>query len=177
MKILSKYSKKKAAALLIAAILLLTAAVGGALALLLDTSDTLTNTFTPAHVTCAVEETVENDVKSSVQIRNTGDIDAYIRVAAVGNTVDASGNVTGNYDLSPYLAASGWTKSGSYYYWNAKVAPNALTGELLTGSIDLEGRLVTILAEAIQADGMTGVTNAADAFAYASANGTTGGGA
>ncbi len=177
LKILSKYSKKKAAALLIAAILLLTAVVGGALALLLDTSDAVTNTFTPAHVTCAVTETVADNVKSSVKIKNTGDIDAYIRVAAVGNTVDANGNVTGNFDLSTYLAASGWTKSGNYYYWNAKVAPNALTGELLTGNISLDGHLVTILAEAIQADGMPGVTDAVGAFAYAAANGTTGGGA
>jgi len=177
LKILSKYSKKKAAALLIAAILLLTAAVGGALALLLDTSESVTNTFVPAHVTCAVDETVTNNVKESVKIENTGDIDAYIRVAAVGNTVDASGSVTGNFDLSDYLAASGWTESGGYYYWDAKVAPDALTGELLTGDIALDGKLVTILAEAIQADGMPGVTNAVDAFAYASANGTAGGGA
>ncbi len=177
MKILSKYSKKKAAALIIAAILLIVLIIGGAVAFLSGATASLTNTFVPAQVTCQVDETVTNNVKTSATIRNTGDIDAYIRVAAVGNTVDASGNITGNFDLSPYLAASGWTKSGDYWYWGAKVSSNASTGELLTGSIDLNGKTVTILAEAIQAEGMPGVTDAVGAFAYAAANGTTGGGA
>ncbi len=177
MKILSKYSKKKAAAIVIAAVLLLTAAIGGAVAFLADTTSAVSNTFVPAQVTCQVNETVTNNVKTSVTIKNTGDIDAYIRVAVVGNAVDGDGNVTGNLDMSSYLAGSGWTKSGDFWYWGAKVSPNALTGELLTGSIDLNGNTVTILAEAIQAEGMPGVSDAVGAFAYAKEHGTTGGGA
>ncbi|MCR4963932.1 MAG: hypothetical protein K6B40_08710 [Firmicutes bacterium] len=176
MRILSGHSKKKAVTLLLAAALLLTAAAGGTLAFLSVHTETITNTFTPAAVDCAIDETVANGIKSSVRIQNTGDIDAYIRVAAVGNTVDESGNVTGEFDLSPYLAAAAWVEgSDGYYYYPVQIAPNGFTTELLKQSIPLEGVMVTILSEAIQANGMPGVTTAQGAFAYAAAHGSGGG--
>ncbi|MBR2782734.1 MAG: hypothetical protein IKD93_00830 [Firmicutes bacterium] len=172
MSIFAKRSKKKTVALLLAAALLLTAAVGGTLAYLSATTGTITNTFTPAAVDCAIVETVENGVKSSVTVMNTGGIDAFIRVAVIGNTVDADGNVTGDFDLSGYLAGSGWTAGNDgYYYYSAPIAPQASTTELLTNPINLTGVMVTIFAEAIQADGIPGGTTAQNAFANAAANG------
>lgn len=175
MSIFAKRSKKKTAALLLAAALLLTAAVGGTLAYLSATTGTITNTFTPAAVDCAIVETVENGVKSSVTVKNTGGIDAFIRVAVIGNTVDADGNVTGDFNVTPYLDTSVWELSGGYYYYPSRVAPNDTTPtNLLTDSIDLTGKRITILAEAIQADGIPGGTTPQNAFANA-ANGAGGG--
>ncbi|MBR5429051.1 MAG: hypothetical protein IK116_00845 [Firmicutes bacterium] len=176
MSIFTARSKKKTAALLLAAALLLVAAVGGTLAYLSAQTGTIINTFVPASVTCDIIETVTDNTKTSVTVQNTGGIDAYIRVAVIGNTVDDSGNVTGSFDLSAYLAGSAWTQgSDGYYYYSAPVAPDGSTSELLKADLPLTGRMVTILAEAIQADGM-GVTSAETAFAYAAAHGSTGGG-
>ncbi|MBQ4369674.1 MAG: hypothetical protein II784_01595 [Oscillospiraceae bacterium] len=165
-----KFSKK-ALVLVIAAALLIALAVGGALAFLKDSADPVTNTFIPAVVDCKVVPgdsglyTVQN-VSGDTHIR------AYIRAAVVLNTVDASGNITGNVaDESTYLAADGWTKSGDYYYWDGIVEVGASTGNLLKAAVPA-GVSVTVLAEAIQADGMpTSVANAVSAFAYAIANG------
>ena len=157
---------------MIAAVLLLAVGIGGTIAFLTSSADPVTNTFTPAKVTCEVVETVENNIETGAKIKNTGNIDAYIRVAVVGNSVNADGNIIGQLDMSPYLAAAGWTEGADgYYYWGEKVAPGALTGELLTAQIELEGNMVSIFAEAIQAEGMAGVGNAQQAFAYAAANG------
>ena len=137
-------------ALLLALVLILVGTVGGTVAFLATHTDPVVNTFTPGKVTCQVEETVEGGVKSSVQVKNTGNVPAYIRVAVVANTVDAQGNITGAYDVSDKLCGDNWTKNGDYYYYNTAVDPNGLTGELLKNSIELEGIQVTILASAIQ---------------------------
>lgn len=167
-----KFSKK-ALVLVIAAALLIALAVGGALAFLKDSTDPVSNTFVPGVVDCEVE--------SDYSVKNVaGDthIRAYIRAAVVLNTVDENGNITGNVaDESTYLVADGWTESGGYYYWTgtpdkpAIVEVGATTGSLLKTAVP-EGVSVTVLAEAIQADGFpASVTNAVDAFAYAIANG------
>lgn len=149
-----KSKSKSSLAFLLALIVLGTALVGGAVAFITASTKPVVNKFIPAVVTCQIVESVSEEQKSSVQIRNTGDIDAYIRVAVVGNTLDEDGNVTGELDVSPYLAGTGWEKSGDYYYYTSPVAPDGLTGELLTAAIPLGGaNRVTILAEAIQADG------------------------
>lgn len=153
----SRAAKKNPApkrfALLLALVLILVGTVGGTVAYLATHTKPVVNTFTPGEVTCKVEETVDNGVKSSVKVQNTGNVPAYIRVAVVANTVDAQGNITGAADeniLKNALAASGWTKNGDYYYYNTAVDPNGLTGELLKNSIELDGIQVTILASAIQ---------------------------
>ncbi len=179
MSIFTKHSKKKSAALLLAAALLITAAVGGTLAYLSATTDAITNTFTPAEVTCDIIENFNDDGdKTDVTVKNTGDVYAFIRAAVIANTVDEAGHVTGNFDLTPYLAGSTWTQGDDgYYYYNVSVAPGGSTTDLLKdgASMPLTGRSVTILAEAIQADGL-GTTTASDAFDNAAASGSTGGG-
>ena len=128
---------------------------GVTIAYLTDNTEPLTNTFTPSKVPPDITEVVESGIKKSVTIRNTGDTDAYIRVAVIANTVNDEGKITGPANVDDYLGAEGWTKEGSYYYWNKPVAPYSVspvtTGELLKGAIDLAGIQVTILAESIQA--------------------------
>lgn len=158
----SSHTAKKASALTIAIILILVMAIGGTVAFLVANTDPITNSFTPANVTCEVNEVfnADNTVKTSATVKNTGNIPAYIRVAVVANTVDAKGNITGAKDVSNELASSGWTKLGGYYYYNEVVAPDASTSNLLADGIDLTGIQVTILASAIQAEPDSAVAQA-----------------
>lgn len=145
--------------LICAVSLVLCLAVGITVAYLISSTDEVKNSFTPAEVTCEVEEDVKDGKKSSVQIENTGNTDAYIRVAVIANSVNEKGEILGAADVSNALAGAGWILHEGYYYWNAAVEPGKSTGELLTeacvnaGGIDLAGMQVTILAEAIQSEG------------------------
>lgn len=166
--------KTKQPVALVALLVLLCCTVAGTLAYLVDSTDPVTNTFTPAHVSTAVDETFENGVKSDVKIKNTGDIDAYIRAAVIINWADANGNVygggtpaastddgkSGDYIIS--FNTDDWKQIGDYWYCETTTAPGALTKPLIiscaktsTATVpdgyDLQ---VTILADGIQADGV-----------------------
>lgn len=122
-----------------AAMLFATAAVGTSLAFLVDKSITITNTFEPSEVKGDITEEFKNgdEIKKNVVIQNTGDVDAYVRVALVPNWVDASGNIAdeveqGDYAIELALGNSGWFKgSDDYYYYSYPVAPNASTPVLV----------------------------------------------
>ena len=64
--------KTKQPVALVAILVLLCCTVAGTVAYLVTSTDPVTNTFTPAHVSTAVDETFENGVKSDVKIKNTG---------------------------------------------------------------------------------------------------------
>lgn len=51
------------------------------------------NTFNPAQISCLVTEEFENNIKTNVSIKNTGNTDAYIRAAVIVTWVDNDGNV------------------------------------------------------------------------------------
>lgn len=142
----------KSIAWLLAILLILGVAAGGTVAFIVTSTQQEVNTFTPGKVTITVDEDVTPTEKSSVKITNTGNIDAYIRVAVVANTLDADGNINGTFDPSAYLCGDGWIPGADgYYYYTSAVAPNGQTSELLTQTIPLTDRSVTIMAEAIQA--------------------------
>ncbi len=75
--------KKKLLLALAAAVLLLLAAAGSTLAWLTAQSETLSNTFDPASITCETVESFSDGIKSNVIIKNTGTMDAYIRAALI----------------------------------------------------------------------------------------------
>lgn len=137
---------------ILALVLILAFAVVGTVAVLYARTGSIVNIFTSGSVTCKVEETVTDGVKSSVTVKNTGNTSAYIRVMVVANTVDSSGNITGSADVSSKLCGSDWqyNSSDNCYYYKGAVKSGASTGELLKNSIDLDGLQVTILASAIQ---------------------------
>ena len=152
-----KGKRRTIAAVALALVLLCT--VGGTLAYVFMNTDPVENVFQPSVVTTAV---IENggtpvvgsnantgDTKTNVRIKNTGDTDAYIRVAVVVNWADATGtrvwaqkpvacthgaNCTSGaceyritYDLN-----NGWSLgSDGYYYYNKSVAPGKLTEILI----------------------------------------------
>lgn len=135
---------KKLILMLTATVLLLTLGVSGTIAYLIDTTDDVENTFTPANVASKVVETFEDNVKSDVKIKNTGNTDAIIRAAIVVTWKDAQGNTMAqkpvpdtDYTLTLNVgdAAGQWTSKNegdmTFYYWNETVEPDATTGVLI----------------------------------------------
>ena len=164
-------SSRKALFALVSVLVLIFAAVGVTVAYLQTQTDPLENEFTPAKVSCEVEETFKNNVKSDVTIRNTGDTDAFIRVAIVANWViaDNDGNVTSVHAQKPVAGtdytltlaenfSENWLQDDNgFYYYKAAVKPNEATATLiqectLTGEAPAGYTLaVEIVASAIQA--------------------------
>lgn len=156
----TKRWNKKQLCLLLSLLLILTVTAGGTLAYIVTNTGNVTNTFTPAEVTCAVQETFENNVKNDVCIQNTGNADAYIRVAVLMTWQDESGNVaptpvsTSDYDIS-YNTDSYWVESGDYWYYTKPVAPEESTDALIDSCMpkkNLDGYTlhVEIVADAVQ---------------------------
>ena len=171
---------KKKLTVLVALLLLVTVSVGGTLAWLATQTAPVTNTFTPSHVTTAVDEdtTTTPGTKSDVKIENTGDTSAYIRATYVVNWVDGDGNVYAEVpvqgedkDYTISLNTTDWTEHGGYYYYKEAISPGSSTDALITECKELqypEGYTlqVTIIAEGIQSTGMDAI-DAQDAFAIA----------
>lgn len=173
---------KRSVALLVTLAVILVATVGVTLAFIITGTGPLANIFNPAKVQSAINETINGTVatgqvnnvnnnvtvKENVSITNTGNTDAYIRVAVVITWKDSAGNVYGqlpvagtDYSLT-YAADTGWMQIDGFYYYTEAVAPGAATGILidecqqkrtLTGE---DGEIYTlsveIVASAIQAD-------------------------
>ncbi len=159
--------KTKKPVALVALLVLLCCTVAGTLAYLVTSTDPVTNTFTPAEVKTEVTESFVEDkgelVKSNVQIKNNGNIDAYIRAAVIINWADANGNVYGGgtpvegTDYTAPVLQNGWIKVGDYYYYTSAVPAGSSTGTLFAPIEQLKtckdtnyGLQITILADGIQ---------------------------
>lgn len=160
------YNRKGLTAL-VAAVLLFCCTVGGTLAWLATNTKPVVNTFTPAKIETTIEEP-EGKTKTNVTIKNAdASIDAYIRATIVINWVDGEGNiygippVKGTHYTEDLNVGEGkdWFEEDGIYYHRAKVAAGASTAALINEIKPLkEGPggyyfQVTILTEAIQADG------------------------
>mgnify|MGYP002762686746 CR=1 FL=1 len=154
---------KRSLVLVVSLLALLLVVAGGTLAWL-TAQDSVSNTFTPAHVTCDVEETFNGTAKSNVSIKNTSDIPVYIRASIIVTWKDSKGNVYGQLpvagtDYTMDIAADGWVPNGGYYYYTSPVAVGATTGTLISSCTVKAGATppgddyklsVEIIAEAIQ---------------------------
>lgn len=139
---------KRLATLLVSLVLVLGVAVGGTVAFLSTRTDSKENTFTPSKVTCEVTETFNNNVKSNVAVKNTGDTTAFIRAAinvtwmkdaeagteyeAANQTVSAKVPLKGT-DYSITLAENNnWIQGADgYYYYQLPVNPQDSTEVLI----------------------------------------------
>ncbi len=172
---------RKPTLLMLALAILLVAVVGTTIAYLFTNTDSITNTFTPASVATDIDEDFKGEVKNNVKVKNTGDVDAYIRAAVVVTWQNDTGEVypTAPVEGTDYTVTwtkDGWVEYGGYYYYTSAVAPNASTGILLTDCKPVEGKtpenyhlVVEILASAIQGKPDSAVT---DAWGVTIANGT-----
>lgn len=156
---------KRSLVLVVSVLALVLAVAGGTLAWLSANTTPVTNTFTPAQVSCTVEENFNGTTKEKVQIKNTSNIPAYIRAYVVVTWKDAQDNVYGKLPVKDtdytieYATGTGWDKgSDGYYYYTSPVAANdGLTGVLITKCEPVADKApagydlsVEIIAEAIQ---------------------------
>lgn len=161
---------KKSRVLLIAlAVIVAISAIGATAAYMFTKSQAVENNFTPASVTCEVDEQFDGEKKSSITVKNTSNIDAYVRVRLVSYWQDEEGNVVGK--ASPKLnveLAEGWVafdNENNTYYYTKPVKAGETSPQLLAEPIILTERteengktiyqVVEVFAEAIQADGVT----------------------
>ena len=148
-------------ATIISVVLILTMAVGGTIAFLSTKTDPVVNTFNPSQVTCSVVEDFDGKTKTNVNVENTGDISAFIRVKLVTyRTNDQGQHIGGTASLPAFTLGTGWVKCGDYYYYTYPVAPGATPADSLAEVIkltenytDVDGghQSIDVIAEAIQA--------------------------
>ena len=152
----------KSSALIIALALILVLAVGGTVAYIFTQTDPVINTFTPTEAKITVDEKISGNQKTSITVENvsTG-VPVYIRVALVANMIDEAGNVTGA-DVPTFTPGENWSEGrDGYYYYTQPVPVGESTGNLLATPMTLsENMQVVVLADAIQAEPTTAVTQA-----------------
>ena len=150
------------AMMVLSIVLLLGVAIGGTIAWLSTKTTPVTNTFTPAKVTCEVEEKFDKTtgVKTDVNVKNTGNIAVYIRVKLVTyRTNDDGQHIGGTADLPKFARGENWVKHGEYYYYTLPVAPDEKPVANLAEKMTLEKsykdadggkQALDVMAEAIQ---------------------------
>lgn len=153
--------------LLVASLSVLLILCGTALAYMFRQTEYKDNEFVPANVSCKVVEAFDGVEKTSIQVQNTGNIDAYLRVRLVSYWVDADGNIVAKPSSMPEInMATGWIKgTNNTYYYTKPVSPAAQTGSLLSSPIILEEdengymQVIEVFAEAIQSKPYNAVIN------------------
>ena len=163
---------KKLLITLICALAAVCVTVGGTIAYIFSQTGDKANTFEPVFVSCAVEESFDGEIKSNVIVRNTGDINAYIRASFVVVWVSDSGNIHSSApkegeDYTLLLGSAKWTKgSDGFYYYSDPVLPGEGTDLLISSIAPItegpEGYSLSvhIAATAIQAEPAAAVSEA-----------------
>lgn len=152
----------KTGTLLLSLLLVVTMAVGGTVAYLVTETPDVKNSFTPSEVTCEVTEAFDGNTKSNVNVTNTGDTEAYIRVKLVTYRVNDEGqHIGGTATIPDFTPGTNWVPCGGYYYYTSPVEPSEQPAYNLITSIELEDaytdadggkQVIEVMAEAIQSD-------------------------
>ena len=175
---------KKSLIMLASLAVILLVGVVGTLALLITQTNSVENTFVPGNVSVAVSETFDNETKTNVSIKNTGNVDAYIRVAIIPTWEDSAGNPVGvsaslddlTIDWGPADGSeteenpsNNWEKGkDGFWYYTSSVSPQQSTTILIdsaTVKTDSAGynagycMNLQILAQGIQSVPTTVVTS------------------
>lgn len=163
------HRQRKPVTLLVSLLLLLGIAIGSTVAFLATRTAAKKNTFTPSKVSSQVTESFNGTTKSNVAVKNTGDIDAYLRATVnitwrkdqntADQTVTAKVPQEGVDYTITYSAGTGWANGeDGYWYYLTPVAPGASTRSLIESCTQLPGAevptgyhlSVEIIASAIQ---------------------------
>lgn len=154
----------KAEALFLSLLFLVIVSVGGTMAYLLTKTASIENKFTPSKVTCLVTEQFNNNIKKKVNVTNTGDTEAYIRVKLVTYRVnEKEQHIGGVAEVPEFTPGTNWVEHNGYYYYTLPVAPGGKPEYDLIGDsgITLEGtypdadggkQVIEVMAEAIQSN-------------------------
>jgi len=148
----------KELAMILSLSLLLLLVIGTTVAYIYTATNPVKNIFEPSQVACAVVEDGRDPVtgslvdigetKKNVKIKNTGDTDAYIRVAVTVNWASADGTRVWaqkpaqdtDYTIT-FNDNSDWFVGGDgFYYYKKAVSPGDLTSPLINSAILNEGR-------------------------------------
>ncbi len=172
-------NRKKLIAMIASILIVASAAVTVVYAYLYQANKKLTNTLTPAQVSCQVEETRNGNEKEKVTVKNTSTYDAYIRIVAVTYWQDTKGNVVGhkfsnvnNINIASLISSDWFAGGDNIYYYKHKVGAEKSTSNLINSTIVLDKtskkesgvtfeyyQVVEFIAEAIQAAPVSAVEN------------------
>jgi hypothetical protein len=147
--------------IIIVGAILIVASVSVTVAYIIIRSPEITNLFVPAKIDCQVleTETIIGDVvtKTSVQAKNTGNSDAYIRVRVVTYWEDSKGNPVAR--TSPTNEFGGdwkfndadwfYDRPNQTFYHKAPVGANDVTAELLGSGFNG----ITLKPESVEQEG------------------------
>ena len=153
-------NEKKAEMLLLSLLIVVIMAVGGTVAYLFTNTVPVQNSFTPAFVSCEVTESFDGTTKSHVNVVNTGNTNAYIRVKLVTYRVNKEGQHIGGMAAIPhFVPGENWVSYEGYYYYTLPVEPEGKPAADLIHRIELAGsyddadggrQVIEVMAEAIQ---------------------------
>ncbi len=147
----------KGLVLSLALVLLLMAGSAGTYAWLTAGVEPLENVFEEGKVPPEIVEEFDGETKAHVQVKNTGNIDAYIRAALVAVWLDEDRNVAADAAPAPSITElDNWFYEGGYWYYKMKVEPGALTEDLID-KFEMPTRdgltyELQVIASSIQAD-------------------------
>lgn len=155
---------RKPVKVILSFLLIFTVTVGGTLAYLSTQTNDVINTFTPSYVSCEVTEDFTSGItKKNVNVTNTSDIEAYIRVKLVTYRVNSKNEQIGGLATIPaFIPGTGWVYNSSdgFYYYTLPVSPNEKPAVPLIGEsgirlkkyTDVDGgkQVIEVMAEAIQ---------------------------
>ena len=163
-----KKANKRIGILILSLLLIAVAAIGGTMAYLTAKTPQVVNTFTPAEVTTDIDEDFDGEVKKNVNVTNTGDIAAYIRVKLVTYRVNEEEKpIGGAAEIPTFTPGTNWVKYGEYYYYTLPVAPGespeydligdegiGLKNYAVEDPADPDGgrQVIEVMAEAIQSE-------------------------
>lgn len=160
--------------LVLCMMLIVICGVGGTLAYLKTNTDPVVNTFTGSTVENTVEEKFEDNVKSSIKVKNTGDASVYVRVKLVSYRVNSTGDVIGgSAPIDGFELSDAWIECNGCYYYKTPLAAGSSTANMIVSSetdkgitlveySDADGgkQVIEVMSEAIQAEPKNAVEEA-----------------
>ena len=151
-----KRGAKKLPTAAIAIFLVVIMAIGGTVAYLMDSTDSVINTFKPASSGITIEEEVKENCKTEIAVNNTGDVGVYVRVSLVANYYDKDGNITGAANVPEFtLNSEKWfVGEDGYYYYKQVLPAGKVSDDMLADGTVMEldeNMQVVVLAQSVQA--------------------------
>lgn len=135
----------KYALLLVCLHLAVVIAVTGTIAYLFTETDPVTNTFKPVAPGTEIEETLENNVKKDVTVKNTGEVDSYIRAKVIITWQNKDGEVYPKMPVAPadgvtnndYTISYGneWILGDDGYFYYTKSVPATVSTNVFISSV------------------------------------------
>lgn len=159
-------AKKRSILIVLALVLIVAIAAGGTLAWLTSSTSALENTFDAGEVPVVIQENFIEGTgeKTNVNVKNVGNVPAYIRVAIIptwmeedGGSYSFVGEPASMSDVALTPGSSNWIQVGEYYYYklpvDAKTATENLADSIRVNTPNTGYYLnLQIVADSIQAE-------------------------